>query len=80
MNVVEPIRNLQDIEKFKLLLEMDNQRNLLLFILGINSGLRISDLLSLKIKDVINVEFIEIKEKKLERKNVFQYQIFYTNY
>ena len=38
-----------------------------MFLLGINSGLRISDLLKLKIKDVQDVDFIEIKEQKTQK-------------
>lgn len=50
-NIVEPIKNLKDIEKIKKYLS-DNKRNYLLFSLGINSGLRISDILALDVKDV----------------------------
>lgn len=51
MNVVEPIKNLNDIQRIKDYLS-NNKRNYLLFSLGINSGLRISDILALDVKDV----------------------------
>ena len=66
MNIVEPIKNLNDIQKIKDYLS-NNKRNYLLFSLGINSGLRISDILALDVKDVKNKEYIEIKEKKTSK-------------
>lgn len=53
MEFVQPIRNLKQIETIKKLLKSQNLRDYCLFVLGINSGLRISDLLKLKILDVI---------------------------
>ena len=50
MNVVEPIKDKNDIKRIKQVLK-SNERNLLLFNLGINSGLRISDILALNIKN-----------------------------
>lgn len=66
MNVVEPIKDKNDIKRIKKVLK-SNERNLLLFNLGINSGLRISDILALDIKDVKNRDFIEIREKKTNK-------------
>lgn len=43
MNFVEPIRSLEDIEKIKNLLK-NHKRDYLLFCFGINTGLRISDI------------------------------------
>ncbi|WP_252098348.1 tyrosine-type recombinase/integrase [Bacillus thuringiensis] len=48
MNEVQPIRLKKDINKMKRAL---HGRNKLLFVLGINLGLRISDLLTLKVSD-----------------------------
>ena len=42
MNLVEPIKNKKDISKIQEILEKESYRNLLLFCVGINSGLRIS--------------------------------------
>ena len=56
---VNPIKNLKDIEKIKrYLLKMDNKRNYCLFVVGINVGLRISDLLSLKLNDVFSKDIL----------------------
>ena len=53
MNEVEPIRDINSIRRIKgNLKEHKNPRDLLLFVLGINTGLRISDILPLKLKDV----------------------------
>ena len=54
MQLVEPIRDLNDIERIKNYLIRWRFRDFLMFIMGINIGLRISDLLSLKVKDVMN--------------------------
>ena len=64
MTKVEPIRNLNDIKVVEKLLEEQNERDLLLFILGINCGLRISDMLALNVQDVKNRKYIQIYEKK----------------
>ena len=52
---VEPIRKIEDIKALKRLLS-DRPRDLLLFTMGINNGLRIGDLLKLKVKDVQGVK------------------------
>lgn len=64
MKFVEPIRDREKIEKVKRILKRNGTRNFLLFLFGINSGLRISDLLKLKVADVCNKDYIEIVEKK----------------
>lgn len=54
MNTVEPIRDEKKIAAMKAVLKDNSLRNYLLFVLGINTGLRISDLLKLRISDVID--------------------------
>jgi len=54
VEIVEPIRKKTDLEDIKRILKRRSLRDYALFVLGINSGLRISDLLSLKIKDVLD--------------------------
>ena len=51
-------------EKVELILKNASLRNYLLFILGINCGLRISDILSLNVGDVRGKTHIQIIEKK----------------
>lgn len=68
MNTVQPIRDKEKIEAIKKILRATSLRNELLFVLGINTGLRISDLLSLQVRDVFNdnkaVERMELRENK----------------
>lgn len=53
MKSVEPIRDKNVIKNMRLILKAQSIRNELLFILGINVGLRISDILKLKVHDLI---------------------------
>ena len=53
MEAVEPIRRKSDIEKMKRLLKANSLRDYVLFTLGLNTGLRISDLLALTVGDVL---------------------------
>jgi len=64
MATVEPIRSKADIKKIEKILEKRSLRDLLLFDIGINSGLRISDILSLNVSDVKNKNYICVTEKK----------------
>ena len=55
MNFVEPIRDLKKIAQIKNLLRGQRScRNLLLFVVGINTALRISDLLQLKVNHFLD--------------------------
>ena len=71
MEFVQPIRDLKQIETIKKLLKQQNLRDYCLFVLGINSGLRISDLLKLTIADVIESgkikDRIRLREKKTNK-------------
>ena len=40
MEKVQPIKNMCDIEKIKLHLKESNKRNYLLFVIGINTGIK----------------------------------------
>jgi integrase len=64
MECVEPIRSKEQIKAIKGYLRNQNLRDHLLFVLGINSGLRISDLLALTIEDVKEIDRIILREKK----------------
>jgi len=70
MTTVEPIRDAKKIVAIKSILKAGRYpRDYLLFTLGINLALRVSDLLALRIKDVLDrkgeiVEALHIRERK----------------
>jgi len=69
---VEPIRRIEDIKSISKLL-FDSPRNHLLFTMGINNGLRVGDLLKLKVKAVQNLKVgdtLNIKESKTGKDNI----------
>ena len=63
VNIVDPIRDKDDIQAMKEYLREWNERNYLLFLFGINSGLRVGDILRIRVKDVQGW-YIKIKEQK----------------
>ncbi len=71
---VEPIRLLKDIRGINAILKK-NPRDHLLFVMGINNGLRTGDLLRLKVKDVKysnQEDSIIIIEQKTKKRNVLK--------
>jgi len=75
MNTVEPIKSLKKIDDMKKILKAQNPRDYLLFLIGINTGLRISDLLKLRMGDMISGKKIKdytiIREKKTGKEKKF---------
>lgn len=63
-NLVEPIKSKEQLRKVEEYLACKSRRNHLIFIFGLNSGLRVSDILGLNVEDVKNKNYVEIKEKK----------------
>jgi len=61
---VQPIRDTKQIDNMKRYLKEKNLRDWVMFILGINSGLRISDILKLTVEDVKDKDRIIIREIK----------------
>ncbi len=66
---VKPIKDKNILNQFatELYQSKNGQRDLLIFKIGITTGLRISDILNLKVTDVrnkIETEIVEIKQKK----------------
>jgi integrase len=64
MKVVQPIRDKEKLALIRSILRNKSGRDLFLFELGINTGLRISDLLPLKVKDVRAKIYLDLKEQK----------------
>lgn len=71
MNYVEPIRSKKKIRDILMYLKRENERDYIMFLLGIHTGLRISDILRLKVGDVKNRNHICIIEKKTKKSKKF---------
>lgn len=69
MNYVQPIRDLEKVSEMKNYLKSKSERNYILFLLGISTGLRISDILQLRKEDLLNthVNLREMKTRKQKR-------------
>lgn len=67
MNTVEPIRDSALVNEIEAYLEKTNYRNYLMFMCGIYTGLRIGDILRLKIRDVKGKRYINIREEKTNK-------------
>lgn len=65
---VQPLRTRDEIEEMKWALRRHcSERDYFMFVFGINTGLRVSDIVPLKVKDVKNKLHIVIKEKKTNK-------------
>jgi integrase len=71
MNLVQPIRHKEQIEEMKRALLDSGYRDYMLFVLGINTGLRISDLLQLQVADVRDKTHVTITEGKTDKTKRF---------
>lgn len=72
MNTVQPIRDKSKIEELKAVLKRQSYRDYFLFVVGINTGLRISDILPLRVCDVRDKTHITITEKKTGKAKRFK--------
>lgn len=69
---VQPLRSLDEIEDMKQALRrFSGERDRFLFVFGINTGLRVSDILPLRVKDIKNKTHVVIKEKKTSKTKRF---------
>ena len=71
MNTVEPIRYVSLVNDIADYLREQSERNYILFLFGIYSGLRISDILKLRVRDVRGKEKIIMREKKTGKERKF---------
>lgn len=67
---VQPLRTKEQIDDMKWSLKKwgNGDRDYILFLIGINSGLRVGDMLKLKVKDVLNKKRFIIIEGKTKKK------------
>lgn len=68
MNFVQPIRDQGTIDGIKEFLLKRSRRNHMMFVLGINTGLRIQDILKLRVRDVIGEQLVMIEMKTKKRR------------
>lgn len=74
---VQPLRTLQEINEMKLAIKRGNkgtpkrkdlaERDVLIFLIGINTGLRVSDIVRLKVEDVKGKNYFLIREGKTKK-------------
>ncbi|BBF42433.1 prophage LambdaSa2, site-specific recombinase, phage integrase family [Lachnospiraceae bacterium KM106-2] len=68
MDFVQPIREKEQIDAMKRELLKIGYRNYMMFLVGINTGLRISDILKLQVRDVRGQSHITIREQKTSKR------------
>ena len=71
MNTVEPIRDIDTVWDIADYLGETSERNRMMFLFGIYVGIRISDILKLKVRDVRDKTHIYIREKKTKKEKRF---------
>ena len=72
MNFVQPIRDKDTVQNIAEYLKFKNERNYIMWMMGIYSGLRISDILQLRVRDVYNKQYINIREIKTGKQKSFE--------
>lgn len=71
MNTVEPIRDKEVVLDIADYLRCRNQRDYVMFMFGIYSGLRICDILQFRVRDVRGKDYIARREKKTGKEKRF---------
>jgi integrase len=71
MELVEPIRSRKKLRDILTYLRRERERDYMLFLLGVHTGLRISDILQLRVRDVKGRSHITIIEKKTKKSKKF---------
>lgn len=71
MNEPQPIKEREKIENIKTELLKKSYRNYMLFLISINTGLKINDILDLKVKHVKNDSYIIIEKSQSGKANKF---------
>ncbi len=71
MNYVEPIRDSTTVQDIGDYLKGIHEKYYIMYMIGIYSGLRISDILKLKVRDVRGKDRIKLREKKTGKEKMF---------
>lgn len=66
MKVVQPIRDFEKVEEMMRILLRESERNYILFMVGLYTALRISDILRIRVED-IQKDYLNIREKKTSK-------------
>ncbi len=64
IKIVEPIRNKSDLKNIMKWFQNHYPKYAILFLIGISSGLRISDILNLNVENIYKQDYITIREQK----------------
>lgn len=73
MNFVGPIRDINKVSNIARVLKEEDEKYYIMFLTGIYGGLRISDILKLKIKDVKGKKGIKNRDKKTGKENTIEF-------
>lgn len=71
MNTVEPIRDINLVWDIADYLKEKSERDYVMFLFGIYVGLRISDILKFKVRDVRDKKYVTIREQKTNKERKF---------
>ena len=71
MNTVEPIRDMDLVMDVADFLKAKNERDYVMFMFGIYTGLRISDILQFRVRDVRGKDAVYIREEKTGKEKRF---------
>lgn len=71
MNFVEPIRDKTTVQDIADYLKEVHEKYYIMYMIGIYSGLRVSDILKLKVRDVRDKDEIKLREKKTGKEKLF---------
>lgn len=70
-HIAEPIKSKKEIKAVEQYLKEHNERDYVIWVLGLNSGLRVSDIVGLNVSDVVDKTHITIIEKKTQKRKSF---------
>ena len=70
-HTAEPIKNKKEITAIEQYLRKHNERDYVLWVLGVNSGLRVSDIIALNVADVVDKLILQLSKRKHKSENLF---------
>jgi integrase len=71
MQIVQPIKDFAKIEQIQDILKRHSLRDWILFTIGINSGIHLSDILLLRVRDLKDKTVIRVNEERTGKEKVF---------